>query len=170
MTKKIKNCFISLLLLCSIATEAKLVPKLELRNDMRANVLIFISKDCPCSKGNLDYINKLAIEYSDFHFIAVHSMKKISDDQILEYLKDKKLIFDVVNDSDLKIADTYHALKTPHAFILRGKDIIYNGGITNTTRPENAKEYYLKEALENILKNELPTKAETRTLGCFIVR
>lgn len=158
------------ILFFTLNSEARLLSKLELKKDKLGNVLIFISKDCPCSKGNLDYINKLASEFNDYQFIAIHSKKNASDALVESYLQDKKLNFDVINDSDLKLADTYHALKTPHAFILRGQEIVYNGGITNTTMPENAKEAFLKDALMDIRKSGVPHKKETRTLGCFIAR
>ena len=147
-----------------------MVPSLELKNNAIGNVLIFISKDCPCSKANLSYINNLAIEFNEFNFVAIHSKKHVSNEEVQNYLQDKNLSFDLINDSDLKLADIYKALKTPHAFIVKNNTVIYNGGITNTTMPENAKEHFLRDALLSIKTTGKPTKSETRTLGCFISR
>lgn len=157
-------------IICSFSAHAKIVSTLELKTNKIGNVLIFISKDCPCSKGNLSYINSLANEFSEFNFVAIHSKKNVSNEEVQKYLQDKNLSFDIINDSNLKIADTYKALKTPHAFILKGDSVVYNGGITNTTMPENAKEFYLRDALLSIKATGKPTKSETRTLGCFISR
>ena len=154
----------------SFSLQAKLIQSFELNNNKKGNVLIFISKDCPCSKGNLSYIDTLSIQFPDYRFIGIHSKKNSSDDEVLHYIEDKNLHFDVYNDSDLKLANTYKALKTPHAFILKGNEVVYNGGITNTTIPDNAKEHFLKEALTSMSKSGKPDRAETRTLGCFIVR
>lgn len=165
-----KKIFISLLILFSVVGECKLIQQLELKKDKLANVLIFVSKDCPCSNANLSYVNKLVDEFNDFNFIAVHSKKNTTDSQLQDYLKNNQVAFDLINDADLKIADTYQALKTPHAFILTKEKVVYNGGITNTTNPKNAKMFYLKEALEDIRNGRAPIKAETRTLGCFIAR
>lgn len=159
-----------LLLIFSFGVEAKIISTLDLKSDKIGNVLIFISKDCPCSQGNLSYINKLAQEFSDYNFIAIHSKKNTSNDEVEKYVQEKNLSFNIVNDSDLKIANTYKALKTPHAFILKGNEIVYNGGITNTTMPDNAKEFFLKDALTSMKHNGKPDKAETKTLGCFISR
>ncbi len=144
---------------------------INLKNTSNPTVVIFISKDCPCSKGNLDYINQLSLEYKDIHFIGIHSKKNTPPEEVSAYLQDKKLNFDVYNDNDLKITDLFKALKTPHAFIVSTNgEIVYNGGITNSTFPKNAKEFFLKDALDDIQNHKLPTKPETKTLGCFIVR
>lgn len=144
---------------------------IEISKMTKPLVLIFISKDCPCSKGNLSYINKLSGEYPDFKFLGVHSKKGSSTKDIKNYLSDKKINFEILNDSNLSITNKFDALKTPHVFIVNLKgEIIYNGGVTNSTFPENAKDFYLKNALED-LKNHRPiAKNETKTLGCFIVR
>lgn len=162
--------FLSIFFIFSISLEAKIVSSLELKKDKVGNVLIFISKDCPCSKGNLNYINQLVLDYPDYNFVAVHAKKDVSSKDVQAYIQNNKLNFDIVNDADLKIANVYNALKTPHAFILKGNEIVYNGGITNSTMPEHAKEFFLKDALESMKKNGRPDKAETKTLGCFITR
>ena len=154
----------------SYSLQAKLIQSFELNKNKIGNVLIFISKDCPCSKGNLSYVDNLSIQFPNYQFIGIHSKKNSSNDEVLHYIQDKNLHFDVYNDFDLKLANTYKALKTPHAFILKGNEVVYNGGITNTTMPDNAKEHFLKEALLSMTKTGKPDRAETRTLGCFIVR
>ena len=145
--------------------------KIELSKSDKPSVLIFISKDCPCSKGNLSYINELSKNYPEFKFIGIHSKTGTSADEVKNYLSDKKVNFEVFADTSLSIASKFNALKTPHAFIVNQKgEVIYNGGVTNSTFPENAKDFFLKNALED-LKNHRPiAKNETKTLGCFIVR
>jgi peroxiredoxin len=154
----------------AVSLSKKTTENLSLKGD-KATVVIFLSKDCPCSKGNLDYINQLSQEFKNFRFIGIHSKLHSTVEDVQNYLQDKKLNFEVYNDNDLKIADQFKALKTPHAFIVSTNgDVVYNGGITNTTFPRNAKEFFLKDALTNIENHKLPAKAETRTLGCFILR
>lgn len=134
-------------------------------------VIIFLSKDCPCSRGNLDYLNELASEFKDVQFFGIHSKKGTRPEEVKTYLQDKKVNFDVLNDSDLKIADQFKALKTPHVFVLNvNGEIIYNGGVTNTTSPSNAKDHYLKTTLLEIQNHQPVSHPETRTLGCFITR
>lgn len=180
-----KKLYIFCLLLCSVQAFANFsIEKInayslkkqdneiiQLAKTNMPTVVIFLSKDCPCSQGNLDYLNQLSLEFKNIHFIGIHSKKKSTAKEINAYLQDKNLNFDIYNDHDLKIADQFKALKTPHAFIVSTEGVvIYNGGITNTTFSKNAKEFYLKDALLDVQNHKLPSKAETRTLGCFIER
>lgn len=143
----------------------------EFKGNQKPAVIMFLSKECPCSKANLDYLNELSKQFPDYSFIGVHSKKGSKNEEIINYLQDKNLSFDVLNDADLKIADEFKALKTPHVFIVSTKgEIVYNGGVTNTTFPANAKEHYLKNALTEWQKQKSINNPETRTLGCFIVR
>lgn len=147
------------------------IQTLDFSGSKKTTVVIFLSKDCPCSKANLDYLNELARNYKEFTFVGVHSKKGSKLEEINAYLQDKKLNFDVLNDSDLKIADQFKALKTPHVFVVNTKgEIIYNGGVTDTTFPGNAKDHFLKTTLNEIQSNQIITHPETRTLGCFIAR
>jgi hypothetical protein len=134
-------------------------------------VFVFLSKDCPCSRGNLSYIQNLSQTYPDFRFIGIHSKRGTNLAEVKEYLADKDFKIEVLNDSQLEIASLFKALKTPHAFIVDQKgDVLYNGGITNSTFPKNAKEFFLKNALEDLKNNRKIARAETKTLGCFIMR
>lgn len=147
------------------------IQTIDIKKDHRPLVVMFISKDCPCSRGNLDYLDVLSNEFKSFHFIGIHSKKDTKSEDITSYLQDKKLSFEVFNDNDLKIADQFKALKTPHVFIVNTDgEIVYNGGVTNTTSPINAKEHFLRTALTEMHNHKLPSNSETRTLGCFITR
>lgn len=156
--------------LSAYSLEHKSLEELPLAQD-KANVVIFLSKDCPCSKANLGYINELSEQFKGINFIGIHSKKGASPALVEEYFSDKKMRFPVFNDDQLKLADAFGALKTPHAFIVNSSgEIIYNGGITNTTNPINAKSFYLREALKEVSEHKSLTNHETHTLGCYIVR
>jgi hypothetical protein len=144
---------------------------LKFKNNEKETVVIFLSKDCPCSKANIGHINDLAKNFPQFRFIGIHAKKGGKNEEIENYLSDKHLSIPIYNDADLKITAQFSALKTPHAFIV-GKDgnVIYNGGIANTTNPDNANELYLKDALIALNGHQPLPKSETRTLGCYIVR
>jgi hypothetical protein len=151
--------------------EHKKEETLNFKNADKDTVVIFLSKDCPCSKANIGHINDLAKSFPQFRFVGIHAKKGSKNEEIENYLSDKHLSIPVYNDADLKITAQFSALKTPHAFIVnKDGNVIYNGGIANTTNPDNAKELYLKDALLALNNHQLPPKAETRTLGCYIVR
>jgi hypothetical protein len=134
-------------------------------------VVAFISKDCPCSKGNIPYLKELANQYKQFHFLIIHAKKDTSNLEVSNYLKANQVNFQAINDDKLSITNAFKALKTPHIYIINQKnEIIYNGAVTNSTFPEDASEFYLKNALKDIASNQPIKKNETKTMGCFIVR
>ena len=119
----------------------------------------------------MSYINKLAEEFKDFNFIGIHSKKNANDKDLVSYLSDKKLSFKTYNDPDLKIADDFKALKTPHVFIVNTEgEVVYSGGVTSSTFPEHAKSPYLKDSLNEFLRTKKIANFETKTLGCYITR
>ena len=144
---------------------------IETEQMSKPSVFVFLSKDCPCSRGNLSYIQNLSQDYPEFKFIGIHSKRGTTISEVKDYLADKDFKIDVLNDNELVVASLFKALKTPHAFIVDQKgEVLYNGGITNSTFPKNAKEFFLKNALEDLKNKRKIAKAETKTLGCFILR
>ncbi len=139
-------------------------------NNEKFSLFIFLSKDCPCSNANLEYIEKLKNEFSTFDFYAIHANLKASSQEVYNHFKEK-ISFPLYNDPELKVANSFRALKTPHAFILSpGGEIIYSGGITNTVNPVLASNHYLKKALTNLNAGKPIGPSTTKTLGCYIAR
>lgn len=143
----------------------------DFSKEKNPTVVAFISKDCPCSKGNIPYLKELASQFNQFNFLVIHAKKDSTNSEVIKYLKENQIHFQSINDNQLLITNTFNALKTPHIYIVNNKnEIIYNGAISNSTFPEDASEFYLKNALSDVA-NKLPIKkSATKTLGCFIAR
>lgn len=137
----------------------------------KTKVLVFLSKTCPCTQQNIPYINELAATFPEFEFVGIHSVKNSTQKDVEELKQNYKAQFTVLNDPDLKMANTLKANRTPQTFILaNNNDVLYNGGVSDRTNPYSAKKLYLKNAL-NELNNRLAiTEKETRSLGCIILR
>lgn len=134
-------------------------------------VIIFLNRTCPCTQQNIPYLNKLVKEFPGIEFIGVHSKKGGTLLEIKEVVELYQPDFPVVDDNNLLIANILKANRTPQAFILsEDNEILYNGGITDRTHPDNAKKTYLKNALEELSANKDITEKETRSLGCVIIR
>jgi peroxiredoxin len=134
-------------------------------------VFIFMSAKCPCSDSHVPLIKKLAATYNDFKFVVVHSNLDETKAQAKTYFKKANFNFDVLADSKTQIADLLSAYKTPHAFVLNPKgEIVYQGGVTNSSKATLADEFYLDNALADISKGQKVKVAEGRTLGCVILR
>lgn len=139
--------------------------------DKKALVVIFLSAKCPCSNSHVVEVQKLANEYPDFRFLAIHSNADELKENAKNYFQQKALSFPVVADENSQIADILRANKTPHSFVIsKDGQILYQGGVTNSADAARADRHFLKEALEEIHQGKKVSVAEGRTLGCAIIR
>ena len=139
----------------------------------KKTVVFFLSSKCPCSKNHVLYIKEMTEgpKYKDFQFVGINSNLDEKIDFSQNYFQSLKFKFPIIRDEGQVWADKLGALKTPHAYILDGEQIIYQGGIVNSRNParKNLK-HYLKNALNDILETGTPKVDKTRTLGCRIKR
>lgn len=74
-------------------------------------------------------------------------------------------------DASSKLANDFGATKTPQCFLFNAKGLIYKGAIDDNVKdPAAVKETYLKDALNAVVKNTVPAKQETKSIGCTIKR
>jgi alkyl hydroperoxide reductase subunit AhpC len=136
-------------------------------------VLVFLSAVCPCSASHEPVLKKLSEEFgsANFRFIGIHSN---SDEDIWvaqEHFRKAGISFPVIQDAGAKLADAFGALKTPHVFVLGTKgDVLYQGGVDDSSDAARAKKPYLRDALASIQAGKAPSVRETRSLGCAIKR
>lgn len=114
--------------------------------DAPATIVIFTGSTCPCSAAHESEVQKLRALHPDMRFVELQ-------------------------DADVKTADAFGALKTPHAYVIDPKgEILYSGGITDRSAPGLAHQFFLRDVLAAIQNHkEIPWK-KTRTLGCLIRR
>ena len=130
-----------------------------------------MSAKCPCSDSHVSLIKKLITQYPEFEFYAVHSNLDEDAKSTLEYFKKQNLPLKVIQDSNTKIADAFQAYKTPHAFVVgANREILYQGGVTNSSHADRADRFYLRDALEDLHSSREVRTKEGRTLGCVIMR
>lgn len=182
------NLFIAHLLLCFYAN-AKLPPEIsgislltnkkitlstkfnDKLNDKKALVVIFMSAKCPCSDSHISIIKRLSETYRDFKFAVIHSNINETKAEAKKYFKKAGFNFDVISDTKTQIADQLQAFKTPHAFVISpNSEILYQGGVTNSSMAASADTFYLENALKDIASGQKVKTPEGRTLGCVILR
>ncbi|EQC46890.1 redoxin [Bacteriovorax sp. Seq25_V] len=135
------------------------------------NVFMFFSASCPCSKSYFDYLNKLSEKYKDIQFFGFHSSKTLSTDVAKNYFSNFDVHFPVIQDKELKYANIFEALKTPHVFVLDAKkNIVFHGGVADSRHMTSAKNFYLENALNDISNGNQPRMAHAKALGCYIAR
>lgn len=154
-----------------LTTKEKLIFNSE--KSEKLAIYIFLSKDCPCSKAYMGYLNTLIDHYPEYHFVGVHAMKNKSSNDLQNFLNSKEVKnskLALFNDPNLELANYFKAIKTPHVFIVNEKKIIYSGAVANSMMPQNAKVFYLEDALKEFKEKGMISTTETKALGCYIVR
>jgi peroxiredoxin len=78
----------------------------------------------------------------------------------------------VLLDSGCRVADAWGAQTTPHVFVVDESGILrYQGAVDDVTfRQREPKRFYLREAVDALLRGRLPEVASTPAYGCTIVR
>ena len=77
----------------------------------------------------------------------------------------------LLRDPQTQVADLYGAVTTPHLFVIDGSGILrYAGGLDEATFRQRAPgRRHVHEAVEALLRGQLPEVAETLPYGCAIV-
>lgn len=80
--------------------------------------------------------------------------------------------FPYVLDKDHKLADAFGATRTPHVYLFNGDmELVYVGAIDDNANDAAAvKEFYIRDAIEQMIAGESLSKSKTRSLGCSIKR
>lgn len=156
----------------SVSGQALLTGKvLEVKPGKNGTVLVFLSASCPCSNNHVPVLRKLAEDFKDFSFVAIHSNADEPLEMSKNYFEAAKLPFPVLQDEKTKLADEYRAFKTPHSYVLspEGK-ILYKGGVTSSASASASDKQYLRDALSDVSEGKALRVSEGRTLGCVIAR
>jgi hypothetical protein len=143
----------------------------KLGEKVNPTVVVFLSATCPCSDSHIPYLKKLTSEFPQINFLAIHSNMDENEKTTQAYFKSVNLPFAVIEDSEAKLADTFKAFKTPHAFILsKENQILYEGGVTSSAKAHQASHFHLRDALLDLTSGKEIKVKEVRTLGCMISR
>lgn len=160
------------------------VISVRLKEAKIATTIIFLSAVCPCSESHLPVLIELAKEFSNkgIRFVGVHS----NANETIEFARDRFnpvdpnylnkrvpiLPFPIIQDDrNCSIANNLKAKNTPHVFVIDPHlNILFRGGIDNSSIAQNATRHYLRNALKAIVDGKEPPEKEVRVLGCEIKR
>ncbi len=94
-----------------------------------------------------------------------------SFEEMLKYATIQKYTCNYVVDANSKLADAFGATRTPQCFLFDAKGLIYKGAIDDNVKDVKlAKAFYLKDAIDALLKGDKPKMQETKSIGCTIKR
>ena len=136
--------------------------------------LVFLSKDCPCSKSHVSHLNELQQEFKAIPLYGV--IADLADEkEIASYFNSKNISFPLISDPQQKLVKQFKALKTPHVVLLKKQpnnqySVIYEGGVSDQRDGAKAKTFFLKENLLALQNNKPLPYAQGKSLGCYIRR
>ena len=142
----------------------------------RANVFYFLMPGCPMCESYTRSINELDKKFSDknISFFGIFSSGYYSDEEIISYRNDFKVEIPFYRDIDFKLTHALQATVTPQVFVLDSTaNLLYSGSIDNWAygtgkKRMEATEFFLDDALENIIKGRPVAVKSTRAYGCII--
>ncbi len=150
-------------------------------NDVKTEkglLVIFSCNTCPYVKLSETRIK----EYSDYCLangigcVLVNSneaqrSEDDSFDAMTKYYASQNLKCAYLVDEKSKVANAFGATRTPQCFLFSAKGLIYKGAIDdNVKEASGVKSFYLKDALNALLKGQTPAMQETKSIGCTIKR
>ncbi len=150
-------------------------------NDAKGVIVVFTCNHCPYSKMYEDRIIALDKKYKEkgFPVVAINPNDpavSAGDDfeSMKERAKSKGFTFPYLFDDGQKVYPKFGATRTPHVFVLNKEKadnfvVSYIGAIDNNARDAaSADEFYVEDAVNNLLAGKKPVTTSTKAIGCSI--
>lgn len=152
------------------------VEPLSVKKGFRANVLCFITTDCPIANGYSQTFNRLTKAYQDkgFRFILVHVDPDTTREKALQHQKDFDLQAEIILDPDHELAKATLVSITPEAaVVMPDQKVAYRGRINNLYAGYGKKRNVitkteLKDALDAITEGRAIDVVYAPAIGCEI--
>jgi thiol-disulfide isomerase/thioredoxin len=140
-------------------------------------VVVFSCNHCPYVQAYEDRMMEFQEAYAPkgVRLVAINSNdeKNYPDDSFDEMVKratKRDFNFAYLRDADQKVANAFGATHTPQFFVFDGeRKLRYSGKMDDSWQvPANAKDFYLRDAVDAILAGKPVKVAETHSIGCTI--
>ena len=114
--------------------------------------------------------NNIGMAYINSNYKRRNSVDSYKS--MIEHSKNMNYNYQYLVDNKSKLANTFNAKTTPHIFLFdETNKLIYKGSIDNNYKDKsNVTEFYLKDAMDQMLKNEKIERNTTKAVGCSIKR
>lgn len=142
--------------------------------DFRGRIVIinFWSCECPHSERADGLLVKWLEEWGgEVGLLSIAANRNESAQSVEDAVRSRSLPR-VLFDAEHVVTDLYEAVTTPHVFVVDRDGILrYRGAVDDVTfRQRTAARFFLKEAVDALLEENLPALTETPAYGCAIVR
>ena len=142
-------------------------------DNARAIVVVFTCNSCPYAVDYEDRLIALHQDYRDQHVavvaINVNKIPADSFDAMKVRAEEKGFSFPYLYDETQQIAKDFGATYTPEFFVLDAdRKVRYMGAMDDDSTGKSVKKTYVRDAIDAVLKDEVPTVQETPAVGCRI--
>lgn len=144
----------------------------------KGTVVMFICNHCPFVKHVNEELARLSNDYRvpGFGFVAISSNDAVNypedaPDLMWKTARENNFTFPYLYDETQEVAKLYDAACTPDFYLFDGElKLVYRGQLDNSRPgngiPVNGRD--LREALDNVLNNNPPSKDQKPSIGCNI--
>lgn len=140
-------------------------------------VIAFLGTQCPLAKLYGPRLESLAQKYKPqgVAFIGINSNVQDTPTEISHYVRQHNITFPILKDPGNRVADEFHAERTPEVFVLDAyRRVRYWGRIDDQfgvgySRPEPG-EHYVARAIDELLAGQSVSSPENEPVGCYIGR
>ena len=140
-------------------------------------IVMFSCNHCPTVRAYEDRFIELQRDYKDKEVVLVainpNDDKEYPEDSFKNMKvrsKEKGFNFPYLRDEPQSIARSYGAERTPEVFVFDKKRVLrYHGRIDdNVYEPDKIQQYYLRDAIDAILKGQKVSVQDTEPVGCTV--
>jgi thioredoxin-related protein len=142
-------------------------------------LVMFSCNTCPFVIKNQSVTNKV-IEYANSHnvgVVVINSNEAQRDgadsyDAMNKYVQAQGFRAPYLVDENSKLADLFGASHTPEVFLFnRQGKLVYKGAMNdNPGSPKEAKQFYVKDAMDEMIAGKKIDPNATKSIGCGIKR
>jgi peroxiredoxin len=146
-------------------------------SNVKGYIIVFTCNHCPYAQMYEDRLIDLHKKYSPkgFPVIAINPnspaiVEEDSYEEMQKRAKQKNFPFVYLFDEKQEVYPKFGATRTPHVFILDTSLVVrYIGAIDdNPELPSHAKNRWVENALESLLRGEKPKPDVTLAIGCTV--
>jgi peroxiredoxin len=145
--------------------------------EFQAMGVIVMCNHCPYVRLYLDRLKQIQTDFQTQRFTLIgingnddSRYPEDSFDRMKEFAQEHGLNFPYLRDVTQDVVRTFGAERTPEAFLMNQSGVVcYRGGIDdNPQTPKQVQRHNFREAIAQLLTNQLITIPSTTAIGCSV--
>lgn len=135
-------------------------------------IVNFWSCECPHSERTDKSIMSMFVQWQDDVVMLTIASNRNETVEEIKNISTARRIPNVMIDANCEVANLFEAQTTPHVFVIDRDGILrYRGAVDDVKfRQKTPTRFFLDEAIESLLAEQIPEVQESPAYGCAIVR